>query len=187
MVTTTGDRLPITAVGSILWPLALAAVALIGSLAFACIFPFVAIAVVCAATMRGRDAVATVGALWVVNQAVGFTLMGYPHDASTYAWGIAIGLASIASVVIAMPIVGVGRPLTVVRLVAAFGAAFVAYEGLLFAFALYAGGLETFSADIVGLIARNDAMWFVGLMLLRLALTGVAPRWFGNAPAYRFA
>ena len=170
-----------------LWPVALAAVAFLGSLAFACIFPFVAIAVVCAATTRRRQAVATVGAVWLVNQIIGFTLMDYPHDASTYAWGAAIGVAAIASALVAMPIVGGARRMSILRLVAAFGGAFVAYEMLLFGFALYAGGLETFSAEIVGLIARNDALWLVALLVLRLALTSAAPRLFGTAPALRLA
>jgi hypothetical protein len=181
------DRLPMTNAGMVVWPFALAAVAFGGSLAFACIFPFVAIAVVCAATMRAREAVATVAAVWIVNQVVGFTLMSYPHDASTYAWGIAIGVSSVASAIIAMTIVGAGRRLSVVRLIAAGVAAFATYEGLLFGFALYAGGLETFSGDIVGMIARNDALWLAGLMVLRLALTGIAPRWFGTVPALRLA
>lgn len=169
-----------------LWPAALAVSAFLGSWAFACVFPFVALAVIVAATMPLRAAAATMGALWLLNQIVGFTLLSYPHTLDSYAWGLAIGGATLAAMVVARAVVG-DRPLVSLRTVTAFLVAFATYELLLYAVALFAGGLETFSAAIVADIFRNDAMWFAGLVALHLVLTRAAPRRFGPAPVLRVA
>ncbi len=168
------------------WPIILTAGVTIGSLAYACIFPFVAFAVVCAATMSARAALRTVGAVWLLNQAIGYGVLGYPHTADSFGWGLAIVVAALAATVVAIAIVG-QRGLVATRLVAAGVAGFAAYEGLLFAYAHVAGGLETFSSDIVGLIARGDALWLVGLVGVRMALTTTMPALFGGRQTLRFA
>ncbi len=182
---------PLTGPALLIWPAALALSTFLGSWAFACVFPFVALAAIAAVTMPARLAAGTVGVVWLINQVVGFTLLSYPHTAYSYSWGLAIGAATLAAMFAARAIMGSERRLVSPRLPAAFLAAFLAafatYELLLYAFAQFAGGLETFSAAIVGDIFRNDAIWFVGLAALRLVLTRAAPRWFGNAHALRAA
>ena len=66
-------------------------------------------------------------------------------------------------------------------------AAFAAYEVLLFAFALVAGGTDTFTPAIVLRILANDAAWLAGLAILYRLLTRAAPRLFGAAPALRLS
>ena len=168
------------------WPMALAAATVAGTLLTACMTPFVALGVMAAATMpRGRAAL-TVGGVWLANQALGFTVLGYPHTPSTFAWGGALGVAGLAAMLAASLLVGRGG-VSALRLVTAFVAGFAVYEGLLFAFALAAGGLETFAPPIVARIAANEGVWLAGLAAVHLLLTWRAPRLFGAAPALRLA
>jgi hypothetical protein len=166
------------------WPVALAGTTLAGTLATACMMPFVGLAVVAAATMNPRRAALTLSTAWVVNQLLGFGLLGYPLDGYALRWGAALGIASIAALAIAQLIV---RGLALGQLAAAFAAAFVVYEVVLLAYAGFAGGLETFVPGVVARIALNDAAWLVALAAFRLALGRTAPRWFGTAPTVRFA
>lgn len=169
------------------WPAALGAAAVLGSLAAACMLPFVGLAVVAAATMTRARATATVIAVWLVNQLLGFTLLGYPWTGDAAAWGLALGVGSLAAMTIARAVLGGRRDGGVVQHLVAFAAAFAGYELLLYAFALVAGGTETFAPAIVLQILVNDASWFAGLAALHLALTHAAPRLFGRAPTLRLA
>src|SRR5262245_9509617 len=79
-----------------LWALLLAGGTTVASLAFACAAPFAAVAGLAAVTLSRREALLTVAALWIGNQAVGFGLLNYPWTANTLAWGAAIGAAALA-------------------------------------------------------------------------------------------
>ncbi|NJR79978.1 hypothetical protein [Sphingomonas corticis] len=168
------------------WPLALAGAAVLGTLATACMMPFVAIATIAAATMPRGQAVAAVLGVWSANQLLGFGWLGYPVDAHAIGWGAALGGAAIAAQVVARRVACGGRR-ALPRLALAFAAAFVAYEGLLFALAIVAGGTGTFTPAIVGQILANDAGWLVGLAALHAILASAAPRVFGRATALRLA
>lgn len=169
------------------WPSALAAAAVLGSLAAACMMPFVGLAVVAAATMSRSRAVATVSCVWMVNQLLGFGLMGYPWTADAAAWGLVLGVGSLAAVGIAGAMLRGRRDLAVLPLLAAFAIAFAGYETLLYGFALVTGGTETFAPAIVLQILVNDGSWFAGLTALHLALTRAAPRLFGRTLRLRLA
>ena len=166
------------------WPLTLAAAAILGSLALACMMPFVALATLAAATMGRAQAVVTVGGIWAVNQLLGFGMFGYPHDAYALGWGAALGAASLAALFVARRFAA-GSQLLSLRTLAAFGIAFVAYEALLFGYALFAGGTGTFTPAIIFQIFANDAMWLVGLGLLHAILQRSVPGLFGPAPQLR--
>lgn len=168
---------------ALLWTATLGTAAIFGSYFFACVFPFVALATIAALTLDTRRAAALVGAVWLTNQIVGFGFRNYPHTLDTYGWGIAIGVAAFAGLAAARAIVGKSPSLLSPRALIALAAAFVAYEGILFAWALVVGGLETFSPRIVGLIALNDAVWFAGLLALRLLLTRSVPALFAPKAA----
>ncbi|MDO7844485.1 hypothetical protein [Sphingomonas immobilis] len=171
---------------SFLWPLALAATAILGTLVTACMMPFVGVAVASAATMpRGRAAL-TIGGVWAINQMLGFGLLGFPLDAFALSWGAALLLASLAAMLVAATLLGTRRDFGW-RLFAGFVAAFVAYEAALFAFALVAGGAGTFTLSIIAQLAANDALWFAALIALHLGLTRAAPGWFGAGLALRSA
>src|SRR5271156_4230381 len=70
----------------------LAGACALAGFALACATPFAAFAVVAAAMLPMRPAVLVVAAAWLVNQAIGFGALGYPLDANTMLWGLAIGL-----------------------------------------------------------------------------------------------
>jgi len=75
----------------------LTAASALASLVFACATPFSAFAVVAGAMLPLAPALAVVAAAWLVNQTIGFCLLGYSFDANTIVWGIAIGAAGLAA------------------------------------------------------------------------------------------
>jgi hypothetical protein len=165
------------------WPAALALASLVGTAISACLMPFVAIAVACAATMRVSRALAVIAGVWAINQTVGFVALGFPHTAFTIGWGLAIGGASLVAFVAAHRLLR-GRHRLGPELAIAFLAGFIAYESSLFAFARLAGGTGTFTASIIGQILLNDGCWFAGLILFHQLLTRSAPRLFGAPLAF---
>ncbi|GMN12570.1 MAG: hypothetical protein ABJF09_08925 [Qipengyuania citrea] len=169
------------------WPVTLALATVGGSLAAACMMPFVALAIVSAATMRRSLALATILAIWVTNQVLGFTVLGYPHTGYAFAWGGALGIASILAMFAGATILGERDELSSFRTLGAFLVGFFIYEGALFGFALVVGGTEMFTMPIVGQILVNDALWFAGLSGGYWLLTRTVPTLFGPAPRIRFA
>jgi hypothetical protein len=171
---------------TVAWAAALGLATLAGTLATACMTPFVALAVMAASTMPRSRAVITVAAVWLTNQVLGFTLEHYPLTSSTFAWGASIGFAAVAVAMVANLMTDRGR-LSAMRTLGAFAVGFVIYEVILFAVAHVAGGLATFTPSIIALIGRNEAEWLVGLFAIHLLLTSRAPRWFGPMPTLRLA
>ncbi len=169
------------------WPVILAVATVAGSLAAACMMPFVALATLAAATMTRGRAIATIAAIWAANQVLGFTVLGYPATTYAAAWGAALGTAAITATFIAKTILRGRNDLAAAPMLAAFGAAFTGYELLLFGFALIVGGTDMFMPSIIFQILFNDALWFAGLGVLYHLLTRAAPGWFGPAPALRLA
>lgn len=156
------------------WPVSLGLAVTFGSLAIACMMPFVALAVIAAATLSWRGAAITVAAAWAVNQGLGFVLLGFPVTLYSLAWGGALLAASLSVIAVAR-LVGASRDaISIGRLTSAFIAGFVGYEALLFAFALFMGGTGTFTPGIILQLAVTETIWFVGLALLHRAV----PHWF---------
>ncbi len=75
----------------------LTAACALASFAFACATPFAAYSVVAASMLPLSSALLVVGAAWIVNQAIGFGALYYPHDANTVFWGLGIGAAALAA------------------------------------------------------------------------------------------
>jgi hypothetical protein len=169
------------------WPAVLAVATIVGSLAAACMMPFVALSVVVAASLPTSRAVFTVTAIFAANQAIGFTLLGYPAESYAIAWGAALWGATLASLFVARAITGANGDLSAARLALAGVTAFAAYETLLFGFATLVGGLETFTPAIIAQLAQNEALWLFALVALRLLVTGAAPAIFGAQPRLRLA
>jgi hypothetical protein len=170
---------------AVAWPVVLSVSTVLGSLAAACMMPFVALAVVVAGSMPSKRGVATVTAIVAANQAIGFSLLSFPFDLPTAAWGIALLCGTLAAFGVARGILGDSSDFIAARLAFAGASAFAAYELLLFAFAHVAGGIETFTPEIVWLIGRNETIWLVALVTLRLIATGFAPHVFGARPRLR--
>lgn len=161
------------------WPAVLAATTVIGSLIAACMMPFVALAVVIAASLPARQAIFALTAIFAVNQAIGFIFLGFPLEAYTFTWGAAIGVATVATWATARLLVNPAGDLNAARLALAGAAAFVTYEALLFVFATQAGGKETFTSAIIAQLAQNEAIWLAVLVTLRVGVATTAPAIFG--------
>jgi hypothetical protein len=165
----------------VVWTITLATAAVLGTLATACMMPFVALATIAAGTMPRNQAIIAVLGAWVANQLLGFGLLGYPATGYAIAWGIALGVASLAVI----PLVRRLSNGSVARLLLAFTAAFVACEAVLFGYALAVGGTGTFTPAILLRLFGNEALWFAILGGLHLILTHSAPRVFGRSPLVR--
>ncbi|WP_217430317.1 hypothetical protein, partial [Sphingomonas bacterium] len=101
MTETRNDR---TAV--LLWTVLLTAASTGTTVVLACMTPFAALAAIAATRMSRREGVTLMVFAWAASQAIGFGLLGYPHDATTIAWGAGLGAAAVASVLaLLMPLV----------------------------------------------------------------------------------
>jgi hypothetical protein len=149
------------------WLALLLAASLGFTLGFACAVPFAAFGAVAAITLRRRDALLLTVALWLVNQIIGFTVLHYPWDTMTFAWGAILGGIAVLSTVAAQ--MTIRRRGAVVTAVASFAAAFIAYEGGLYLIsATVMGGTENFAAAIVLRIFEINAAAFVCLLAVAL-------------------
>lgn len=159
------------------WIALLAGATVALSLVFACATPFAALATIAALAMSRRDGLYLIAAVWLSNQIVGFGFLDYPHTASTYAWGVAIGLGALAGFFAAHAAASISARLGWLAAgIAALVTSFGAYEAVLYAASFVLGGEGAFTAEIVGQIAIVNAAAFAGLVVLhRLAvMAGVA-------------
>jgi hypothetical protein len=151
-----------------LWLAILIGSSLIFSVGFACAAPFAAIGAAAAVTLGRRDALLVSGLTWLINQCVGYGLLGYPWTSNSIAWGIALGAATLLATVAAG---GIHRMKTAipkgVRFGISFATAFLVFEAAIYAVALYfLGGLEDFTIGIVSRVLVINAATFVGLVVI---------------------
>jgi hypothetical protein len=143
----------------------LTAACALASFAFACATPFAAFAVIAAATLPLQPALLVTLAAWLVNQAIGFGFLHYPLDATTLAWGFAIGVAALAATAASAAVLRLtARTGAVGALGAALIGAYAAYEFVLFAATPFLGGAEDFTAAIVGRLGVLSVLWAIGLV-----------------------
>jgi hypothetical protein len=136
----------------------------LASFAFACATPFAAFAAFAGATLPLSAALPVVGAAWIVNQAIGFGLLGYPVELNTFLWGFAIGAAALIATAVSTL---AGRLPSISRLVElglALLGAYVAYEVVLFAFTPLLGGAGAFTVAIIARIGLLNVLWMIGLV-----------------------
>ena len=146
------------------FPVVLVAISAVTSWEFACIAPFVGFGVAAGYALSTRSAVLTVMAIWLVNQAIGFAVLGYPWTVDAILWGFAIGAAALLASVLASAVMRPGLRNTVATIGAAFVLAFGAYEGGLFLVTFALGGADAFTPAIVGHVALLNFGWTVGLV-----------------------
>lgn len=152
---------------------ALAVAGILFTSGFACAVPLAAFAVISAMSFARREAFAAIGAVWFANQFQGFTVMHYPMDGETFAWGAALGVISLLSCAVA--ILSMSRVQGAVGVCAAFLAAFAVYEGSLIAIDLATGrSADDFALATVARIFLINACAFGGLWALKSVLGGMA-------------
>ncbi|WP_439817319.1 hypothetical protein [Zavarzinia sp. CC-PAN008] len=164
-----------------LWVALMAGASVAFSLSLACAAPLAALATLAALNLRGSDALMLTLAAWAANQAVGYGLLGYPTDATSFAWGALIGLAALAALTAARLCLGLAHRLGIVVGGAfAFVAAFAAFEAPLFVADLGLGhGGAAFTPETIWLVFQINALALAGLALVhalarRLGLPGFA-------------
>jgi hypothetical protein len=151
-----------------LWLGLLVGASMVFSLGLACAVPLAAFAAAAALTLSRRDALTLILLVWAANQLVGFTVLDYPWTATTFAWGVALGivaiLATLAGRWMVRRSIKAGKTVT---FTATFLTAFAVYEAALFAIsATLLGGTEIYTAAIQSRIFAINAAAFVGLLVL---------------------
>jgi hypothetical protein len=130
---------------------------------FACVTPFAALATLAALNLGRRDMFAVVGLVWLVNQVIGYGILGYPWTWDSAAWGLAIG-ASVGLAVLAATGLSITRPAPL-AVSLPFVAAFATFElGLHAAGYLLPGSEDAFSAWVVARVFLINAVALCGLM-----------------------
>lgn len=161
--------------GHAVWLALLVAASAAFSFVFACATPFAAFGAAAALTLSRRDAVRLTVAVWLANQVLGYAVLKYPWTANSFAWGAVLGAAAILTTVAArwVTLRLAGRSDGVLAL-APLLAAFMVYEGVLFAVAIaWLGGTESFTLPIVGRILSVNVVAFIGLLALHRVGVGV--------------
>jgi hypothetical protein len=136
------------------------------TLGFACALPLAAFAAMAALLFSPVAAVGAILGVWLANQIVGFACLGYPTDMSTLAWGAGLGVIALLSLAAAGAVLARAHGAVAIGL--AFVAAFVVYEG-----AVYAGCLATrtdvsdFTVASVGRIVLINVAAFCAFLALR--------------------
>jgi hypothetical protein len=158
----------------IIWLILLLLSSLVFSLGFACATPLAAFGALAAVVFSRRDALILCGAVWLVNQVVGYTILNYPCNVDSVSWGLALGSATILATVSSRWIYCHSKTPYLFRLVAAFIAAFGVFEMTLYSASVFVlGGGQEFAVDIVTRILAINSGAFVGLLVLHwLAITG---------------
>jgi chromate transport protein ChrA len=145
--------------------LLLTAACALASLVFACATPLAAFAVIASAMLTLPSALAVIAVAWTVNQAIGFGALGYPHDANTMLWGLAIAAAALVATAAARLVIrALPRVSTPALLGLALVAAYAAYEIVLFAVTPFLGGEGAFTLGIVSYIGILNLLWLAGLV-----------------------
>jgi hypothetical protein len=144
----------------------LIAASLIFSFAFTCAIPLAAMATFAALKLKPREAVLSIGAVWLINQLAGFGCLNYPRTPECFAWGIGMGIAAYAALMVAMRAArhfqaadGAAATLT------ALAGAFITFKAFIFglSFALPSG---TFSWPIFVKILIINAATLPALLIL---------------------
>jgi hypothetical protein len=157
----------------LLWLAILIGASLIFSVGFACAAPFEAIGAAAAITLARRDALLASGVTWLINQCVGYGMLGYPWTSNSVAWGIALGVATLLATVAAGATYQLRTTIPkALRFGIAFVAAFLVFEAAIYAVALlFLGGLEDFTIGIVSRVFAINAATFVGLVVVYSLVT----------------
>ncbi|MBU1374513.1 MAG: hypothetical protein KJ775_01955 [Alphaproteobacteria bacterium] len=154
-----------------LWSAGLVALVMGGCLLVGCLEPLVAVAVVAAGALPMGRAILLTLAVWVAGQAIGFGLHDYPRDPRTIAWGVGLGVAALAALAGAAPVLAAtaGKP-TWLRAGLAFVAAFVANQLVILGVEQAITGACEIRPGVISLVGGVNAAWLAGLLALDAGL-----------------
>jgi hypothetical protein len=83
------------------WFLLVMALGAFSNIVYVCVAPLAGFGAIAGATLPKSKAIVAVLTMWLVGQVLGFGFMGYPWDFSTFAWGIVLGVAAMAAMLLA--------------------------------------------------------------------------------------
>jgi hypothetical protein len=168
---------------SSIWVAILTLWVILGSLVLSCVAPLSALAVALAATLGLRASLSVMTLVWLVNQAIGFTVFHFPPTANTIGRGLASGVAALSIVLVARAIMrSASRWDAWLRLCAPLVGAIAVYEVALFSAALILGGLDMFALPIVLQVALINAAWLLAIVVLNEIAAAVCRPWLGRMP-----
>ena len=168
---------------SSIWAAILTLAVVLGSLVLSCVAPLSALAVALAATLGLRASLGVMSLVWLVNQAIGFTLFHFPPTANTIGRGLASGVAALLIVLVSSAVLrSASRWNAWLRLCVALVAAIGVYEVALFSAALILGGLDMFAAPILLQVALINAAWLLAIVVLNEIAAAVCKPWLGRMP-----
>lgn len=167
---------------STLWIMLLTLASTATTLVLACATPFPALAALAATQMRARDGLWLMAATWAASQLVGFCLLDYPRDLSTFGWAAALGVAALVSAVAGRAAAGrIAGASALARIALAFLAATLAFKAviLLASFALGGVDIALSPAIFARQLVRNGAilavLWLGYHALVRVGLPAARP------------
>lgn len=168
---------------SFTWTLILTLATIGGTFALSCVTPFAALAVALAATVGLRASLCIMITVWFANQLIGFGLFHFPPTANTLLFGVAIGVASVVSTIVASVMMKYMSSGTApLRLGVALALSFAAYETILLAAAPFFGDLETFRPAVVAELAFVNAVSLAGMVVLNEMAALLCRPWLGRIP-----
>ena len=168
---------------SSIWAAALTLAVILGSLALSCVAPLSALAVALAGTLGLRASLGVMTLVWLVNQAIGFTLFHFPRTANSFEGGLAIGLAALLVVVVAGTVMRRASRWSVwSRLCLALVATIAVYEAALFGAAFILGGRDMFTLAIVSQVALINGAWLLAIIVLNEIVAALCRPWLGRMP-----
>ncbi|MGF1493382.1 MAG: hypothetical protein ACFBSC_13195 [Microcoleaceae cyanobacterium] len=154
------------------WPFALLVVGVASNGVYAHV-PLAALACMSGATLSRRRAVGIALLIWLVNQAIGFGLRGYPLTSTAFTWGALMGIGTLLAAVAASWRPGWCRDsfnghLRWMAIASILG--FALYQGLiLFAYPVLADGHQM-GWEIVGKLFVKHLIWAGGIAIVRSLL-----------------
>ena len=136
-----------------------------------------------AGTAGWRASLRVVAIVWLANQIVGFVFFHFPLTATTFLWGIAIGVAALVTTTVAFVVMKYAAGFaTVLRLGISLLVSFGVYEMILLFAAVFLGGFETFRVSIVAQLAWVNAASLVGMIVLNEVAAVLCRPWLGRMP-----
>jgi hypothetical protein len=168
---------------SSIWAAVLTLAVILGSLVLSCVAPLGALAVALATTLGLRASLSVMTLVWLVNQAVGFTLFHFPRTPNSFGWGLAIGIAALLIVIVARAVMRwTARWNGLLRICVALVVAIAVYQAALFAATFVLGGRDMFTVSIVRLVALSNCAWLLAIVGLNEIVAALCKPWLGRMP-----
>jgi hypothetical protein len=131
--------------------------------------PLVSFATLAGITLNRRQAVASAGLIWLVNQLYGFTVRQYPLTSIAFLWGLTLGLGTVAVALMASMMPRVSPRSGLIRqgvgLIMTLMVGFVTFNSGIWLVNQWAG-MHGLTADVLLRILGRDLGWAIGLFSL---------------------